>query len=193
METLGKLFGSETRVKIMRLFLFNQEKVFDLKTISVRVKSPRAKVRKEISTLLRMKLIKRLVIRKKPKGPGFMLNKDFRYLLQLQNFLTDIEPLHDKELIRRMSKLGTIRLIVISGVFIHHPETRVDILIVGDGMRKSRVERLMKSLEAEIGKELKYAYFSTDDFKYRLGMFDKLVRDILDYPHRKVLNRLTFV
>ena len=48
----------------------------------------------------------------------------------------------------------------------------------------------MKIIESEIGKELRYAYFSTEDFQYRLSMCDKLTRDILDYPHKKILNKL---
>jgi hypothetical protein len=45
-------------------------------------------------------------------------------------------------------------------------------------------------MEAEIGKELVFASFETADFHYRLGMYDKLIRDILDYPHQKLLDKL---
>jgi hypothetical protein len=41
-----------------------------------------------------------------------------------------------------------------------------------------------------VGKELRYAFFSTDEFKYRMSMYDKLVRDILDYPHKVLLDKL---
>ena len=83
--------------------------------------------------------------------------------------------------------------IVIAGVFIQEPESRVDMLIVGDGVKKTALENTIKLLESELGKELKYAYFTTQDFQYRLSMFDKLIRDVLDYPHKKVLNRLSFL
>jgi len=63
-------------------------------------------------------------------------------------------------------------------------------LVVGDHLRRSTLENYMRSLEAEIGKELRYAAFETSEFNYRLGMYDKLVRDILDYPHRTVLDRI---
>jgi hypothetical protein len=45
----------------------------------------------------------------------------------------------------------------------------------------------MRRLEAEIGAELVYAVFDTKEFIYRLNMYDKLVRDILDYPHEVLL------
>ena len=50
-------------------------------------------------------------------------------------------------------------------------------------MRRARIEEGIKKLEAEIGAELTYAMFDTKEFLYRINMYDKLVRDILDYPH----------
>jgi predicted nucleotidyltransferase len=75
---------------------------------------------------------------------------------------------------------------LISGVFIKSKESRVDLLIVGDKMKKSKVEEEIRKLEAEIGTELIYALFDTKEFSYRLNMYDKLVRDILDFPHEVV-------
>ncbi|KND46755.1 MAG: hypothetical protein AB201_02865 [Parcubacteria bacterium C7867-006] len=190
METLGKLFGSEAKVKIMRLFLFNPETVFDTGEISDRAKVEPPKVRREMSNLEKMGLVKRRSSAKKRGGHGFVLETQFPYLLQLQNFLINIEPLQPKEIIRKVSKVGSIKLIIIAGVFLQEAESRADLLIVGDGIKKASLENLIKTLEAEIGKELRYAHFTTDDFKYRISMFDKLIRDILDYPHKKILNKL---
>jgi len=190
METLSKLFGSENKVKIMRLFLFNPEKAFSIADIADRVKTETSKVRRETSVLEKMGLIKHRSTGKKTGGQGFALNTQFPYLLPLQNFLINIEPLHPKEIIKKITKLGSIKLILVAGVFIQEAESRADLLIVGDGVKKSILENTVKILESEIGKELRYAYFTTDDFKYRLSMCDKLTRDILDYPHKKVLNKL---
>ncbi len=191
METLSKLFGNETKVKVMRLFLFNPEHVFDISDIAKRTKVVMFKVRKEISILERIGLIKRRMTNKsKSRGHGFILDPQFSYLTPLQNFLVNVEPLHPKEIIKKISHLGSIKLIIIAGVFIQELESRVDILIVGDGVKRAALEKTIKTLESEIGKELRYAYFTTEDFKYRISMFDKLTRDILDYPHKKVLNRL---
>jgi DNA-binding MarR family transcriptional regulator len=193
MEQLGKLFGSEAKVKIMRLFLFNPETVFDTGEISERAKVEPSKVRREMSNLEKMGLVKRRASSKKRGGHGFVLETQFSYLTQLQNFLINIEPLLPKEIIRKVSKIGNIKLIIIAGVFLQEAESRIDLLIVGDGIKKANLENLIKTLEAEIGKELRYAHFTTEDFKYRISMFDKLIRDILDYPHRKILNKTGIV
>jgi hypothetical protein len=188
METLSKLFGSEAKVKIMRLFLFNPETVFDVAEIIKRTNENPAKVRKEINLLQKTNLVKHHQTRSGKNG--FALNSQFTYLTPLQNFLINIEPLKPKEIIKRIGKLGTIKLLLIAGVFIQNPESRVDILIVGDHVKKSAMEHTIKSLESEIGKELRYSYFTTEDFNYRNGMCDKLTRDILDYPHKTLVNRL---
>ena len=194
METLSKLFGSENKVKIMRLFLFNPDRVFDTKDISLRVKTNTSRVRREVSNLERMGLVKRRVsIKKKKHGYGFALDSQFAYLSSLQNFLINVEPLNTKEIIKRISKLGSIKMIIIAGVFIQEPESRADLLIVGDGVKRGNLENIIKTLESEIGKELKYVYFTAEDFKYRLSVYDKLIRDILDYPHKKVVNKLGIV
>lgn len=191
METLSKLFGSEAKVKIMRLFLFNPETVFNTSDISDRVKVEISRVRKEINQLEKIDLIKARASRSGKKG--YILNAQFDYLVPLQNFLINVEPLNSKEIVKRISKIGSIKLILIAGVFIQEPESRVDMLIVGDHVKKANLEHTIKILESEIGKELKYAYFTTEDFNYRNGMCDKLTRDILDYPHKKVLNKLGVV
>lgn len=187
METLSRIFGNETKVKILKLFLFNQEKIFSIKDISIRVKSDTSKVRREMSLIEKMGLVKR---RSMKKGHGFIVDQQFPYLVSLQNFLINVEPLQPKEIIKKFSKTGSIKLIITSGVFIQELESRADLLIVGDGLKKSKLENTIKTIESEIGKELRYAYFTTEEFKYRLSMYDKLTRDILDYPHMKVLNKL---
>lgn len=192
METLAKLFGNESKVKIMRLFLFNEDTVFDTGEISERVKADISKVRKEVNLLEKIGLIKKRS-HKSSRKAGFVLNKQFDYLVPLQNFLINVEPFSDREIINRVSRVGSIKLIVVAGVFIQEPESRVDILIVGDHIKNSTLDNMIKNLEAEIGKELRYVYFTTEDFKYRLSMCDKLMRDILDYPHRKVLNKLGII
>lgn len=192
METLAKLFGSEAKVKIMRLFLFNPETVFNTSGISDKVKVEVSKVRKEINQLEKIDLIKSRVSHRNGKR-GFILNSNFGYLVPLQNFLINVEPFSQKELISRISRLGSIKIVLVAGVFIREGESRVDMLVVGDHVKKSSLEHTIKILESEIGKELRYAYFTTEDFKYRLSMCDKLIRDILDYPHKKILDKVGVV
>ena len=81
-------------------------------------------------------------------------------------------------------------MVVISGVFIQNPETRVDLLIVGDEMKDRVVKKVLQNMEADIGKELRYTVLRSDDYKYRYNVCDRLIRDIFDYPHEVILDKL---
>ena len=57
---------------------------------------------------------------------------------------------------------------------------------MGDKIKRGKTEEGVRKLEAEIGRELVYAIFDTKEFVYRLNMYDKLARDIIDFPHEVV-------
>ena len=59
MDTLSTIFGSEARVRIMRLFLFNPEIIFDLDTICQKSKIRKGMVKKEVITLEKANLIQK--------------------------------------------------------------------------------------------------------------------------------------
>ncbi|MBU6390334.1 hypothetical protein KGQ31_02185 [Patescibacteria group bacterium] len=203
MEILAKLFGSEAKVKIIRLFLFNPDQSFGPEDIAARAKTSSATVRREVHLLRKMGMVKgkrflgightkrneKGTSRKKRIG-GWILNPQFPYLPALQKLLINNVLIKHSEIIRRFNSTGRLKVIIVAGVFTHDSDSRVDILVVGDNLRMKAVEGVVRNFEAEIGKELRYAAFQTADFSYRLGMYDKLVRDILDYPHMVLLDRI---
>lgn len=203
MEILGKLFGSEGKVKIIRLFLFNTETPYDLDDIKIRAQVTPGETKREITMLEKVGFVKRRGFIKdlvkttgkkttirKVKANGWVLDDKFPYLNALRNLLITVSLHKHEDLAERFTNAGRIKLLVVSGVFIQDWESRVDILIVGDNLKKANIDTTIKTLEAELGKELRYTVFETSDFEYRIGIYDKLVRDILDFPHRKVIDRL---
>lgn len=205
MDTLTALFGSETKVKILRLFLFNAATPFFLKEIAVRTQSLPRQVKKEMHILEKADiLIKKRQISKdiqttgrankitsrKVQGIGYILNARFPYLDPLKNLLTITSLSADESLAKRFTNAGRIKLFIASGVFIQNWDSRVDLLIVGDELNLTKIESVIKGIEAEIGKEIAYSAFETQDFEYRFGIHDRLVRDILDYAHVTLLDRL---
>ncbi len=206
MKTLERLFGNTARVKIMRLFLFNPEKVYDVEEVSIRAKVKRESALREMLSFQKMGLLTKKagwhVVHSKTKSKkanptskrvkfsGWSLDESFPYLIPLQNLLINLSTIKDEYLISRLSQGGKAKLVILAGIFIEDPSSRIDILVVGDKLHKKVLDGVVKGLEAEIGKELRYAAFDTADFKYRVSMYDKLVRDILDYPHKKILNKL---
>lgn len=206
MELLGKIFGSKHRVKIMRLFLFNETTPFDIKTVVVRSRVETTDARKELNMLTKIGFLKKKTfsqrvqkpLRKKDikpvfktvKTPGWQLDKKFKLISALQTLLLDSELINEKDIIKRIRKSGSIKLLVLSGLFIKDNNRKLDILIVGNRIKKDILEKEIKIIESEIGRELRYSFFDKEEFHYRMSMYDKLIRDILENDHRKIIDSL---
>ncbi|MDB5259229.1 MAG: seg, partial [Candidatus Taylorbacteria bacterium] len=129
-------------------------------------------------------------VMKKMHGLAYSLNTRFAHLDPLKALLTISSISPDESLAKRFASIGRLKLLIAAGVFIQNWDSRVDLLIVGDELSLPRIESAIKSIEAEIGKEIVYSAFETQDFEYRLGIHDRLVRDILDYPHTTLVDRM---
>ncbi len=203
MDTLTAIFGSVVKVKILRLFLFNETTSFVLKEIVDRTKSASNLVKKELSILEKAEILKvkriskdiqvtngKKVVTKKYEGQGYYLNNKYPYIDPLKNLLTITSLRVDESLAKRFTNAGKIKLFIVAGVFTQNWDSRVDLLVVGDDLNLNKIETVIKTIESEIGKEIAYSAFETQDFEYRFGIHDRLVRDILDYPHVTLLDRL---
>ena len=182
-KSVSHIFGGEAKVKIMRLFIFNPGVIFSPSEVAHRAQERAKRAWVELRILLKTNLVKRM-------SKCFTLNSTYLYLPAIENFLIDAAPITEQEIVKRLSRAGVMKLILISGVFLHNTDSRVDILVVGDNLRQGKLVSAVASIEAELGKELRYAMFETVDFKYRLGIYDKLIRDILESKHTKILNKL---
>ncbi|HEY1037293.1 MAG TPA: hypothetical protein VGE62_01800 [Candidatus Paceibacterota bacterium] len=188
MDTLEKIFGGAARVKLMRLFLFNSTLYFFTDDVMDRSKLDSARARRELSFLWKVGLIKKST--RNGTKTVWYLNDNFPYLSEFQRLLLQTSLVHKQPIIKKLSKIGRLKLVVFSGIFKEQWEARLDILIVAEGSKKSTADSVMANIEAELGKEIRFAVLDTEDFKYRLGVGDRLIRDVIDYPHEVVLDRI---
>lgn len=199
LDILGKLFGSMHRVKLMKFFLLNQEEPIALEDLAERLRVRPKIILGELNELARVGMIKPRIVtkvietsrtKKKKKLKGFIAVKEFSLNDPLRNLLVDATGTHVPDVVPRFVKAGKIGLFIVSGIFIHETNSAMDLMIVGERLNRKTIERKIRELESEIGKELRYAVFDTAEFVYRLNMYDKLLRDVLDYPHQKVINKI---
>jgi hypothetical protein len=203
MDTLTALFGNLVKARLLRMFLFNETTPFLVKEVVERSRSSSGQVRKELNILAKAEIIKKCkvskevqvlrgkkTVMKKLQGQGFILNAKFPYLNPIKSLLT-VTSLHaDETLAKRFTNSGKIKLLVAAGIFIQNWDSRVDLLIVGDDLNLNKIETVIKQIESDIGKEIAYSAFETQDFEYRYGIHDRLVRDVLDYAHVTLVDRL---
>lgn len=198
MDILSKLLGGIPRVKIMRLFLLNSELGFEAADITDRCRISAGHSRRAVTQLAAMDLIqKRSFVKEvtnartgkvtKKRVQGWFLNPSFPYINELRQLLVEGEFFKHSDIAKRFKPAGRIQLLVVSGIFIQDSESRLDLLIVGDNLKKNVIQKAVAVLESELGRELAYAVFETSDFKYRVSMYDKLLRDVFDYPHEPLI------
>lgn len=189
MQVLEKLFGSSVRVKLLRFFLLSPEDIFTSKEAAKILKILRHSASREIRFLTSLGFL-----RKRPKG--FALSQTFPYLLALRNLLVSASPVSREKMLKFFKNKGKIKLLVLGGIFNNdfavdalEAGRRLDLLIVGE-IKRGAVERFIKKIEAEVGKELNWSLLSSAEFDHRLSMHDRMLRDLLDYPHEFLINRL---
>ncbi|MEM9336964.1 MAG: hypothetical protein AAGA35_03865 [Patescibacteria group bacterium] len=196
-DPLAILFGSPARVKLLRFFLFNPSKEFTFDEISRRAKLVRRTARTEMAQLEKAGVIKKKTIYievegkdKKLKAIGFTLNKKFEALDALQNFLFETAPINGKTLVKHLRKAGTLDFVAAAGIFVRDFEQRLDVMVAMKKVSNTKIENAIRALEAELGMEIRFAAFASEDLLYRVGMYDKLTRDVFDYPHQILVDRI---
>ncbi len=200
-NVLTVLLGSSAKAKLLRFFVANADKDFTEDEIKSALRLKKETIKKELRPLLKIKLIEEKSCEreektkkgtKKKKTKCFKLNNKFEYLQAVQQLVLGINPTEDEEIIKKLKGTGRLKLVLLAGEFLNQKDARVDILVVADSLNEKKFEKAISDIESTIGKELKVAIMSLNDFKYRLSMYDKLLRDILDNPYKEIFNKLGF-
>lgn len=203
-DALEKLFGSLARVRIIRLFLQNPSDLFSHKEISRRCKINLNVARREIFLLEKADLIKKKISsigtlvklkngkmkNKKKEIQGLGLNEFFPLINPLKTLFLEALAFNKEKAVKSLKSAGDMKLIVLTGFFAQINGCSVDLLLVGEKVQKPKLEKILKRIETETGKEIAFVLFDTREFLYRFGMYDRFINDILNSSHEKALNKL---
>jgi hypothetical protein len=207
LKELGKLFGSENRVKILRYFLAHPDEQISLEELSKRVKVKNLELKKESKNLAAINFLNEIILIedyevktgkkgnwkikiKQKKQAGLELNKNYVFANSLANLLLDFRFIDRKELLKDFQRYGKIKLLCLGGVFMQDDESKLDLLLAGDALDKAKIDEFIKKLEADFGTEIRYAVFESEEFRYRVNMFDRLIKDFWKRPHEKIVERI---
>jgi hypothetical protein len=167
--------------------MFNQNNAFTLAEVANRSKLSPDVVRRELSELVASTLLRKKGTRAKA---SYQVSPRFEHLTALDTFVRDTTSVRPQDILSALKRGGVSKLVVLSGFFTSMTEPQIDLLIVGDHLDERVLAVAVHSLEAELGREIRYASFATDDFKYRRGAYDRLLRDVFDYPHRILVDKI---
>ncbi|HXV26764.1 MAG TPA: hypothetical protein VD862_01960 [Candidatus Paceibacterota bacterium] len=194
---LENLLGSRVRVKLLKLLFRQYPAQFAMSELVKRTQEPSFIARREIKALQSIGL----VTIKKAASSGadrerFGLNPDFDFFPELGQLMLKASPTEQQRMTKRIMSLGRVKLAVISGIFLGSQDEQAtydppaDLFLVADDLDKKKLSAFLRSLEAEMGGDVRFAVMDKDQFKYRYDMFDRFIRVLLEGPHIKLINRL---
>ncbi|EKE12079.1 MAG: putative transcriptional regulator [uncultured bacterium] len=186
-EILDSLFGSKSKTRILRFFLLNSEKEFTVAEIALKNMLSTPSARKEINEL---KKIKFLSEKTKKGSKYYVLDPQFHFYQELKNLFAKSTSSPQCKSLARLKNIGDVKLALVSGIFINHPKSKADMVLVANNVSRSKLKSVMNSLEAEIGKEVSFVLMNSEEFKYRLDMLDRFLLDFVEDTHVELIDKI---
>lgn len=181
------LFGSKARARLLRLFLLNPEGEFTVADIAAKTLIPKTDVSREILRLKKMGFIKELSRR---RVKAYQMHPDFPFFSELRNLVLKSNVGVSHRMFQKLRTAGEVKLVLISGLFLNHPKSKADMILVINNAHRLRLKSAMEKLEAEIGREIRFVLMDTDELHYRLNMLDRFLIEFLEGPYQEVQNRV---
>jgi len=177
---LEQLFGSRTRLKLLKLFLVEEGEYF-VREITRLSGEKINSVRRELENLQDLGIIEEH--ERKDEGSEkkkfYRANQNSVLNDELRGLLLKSRLLAEKTIAKELVGLGSVRFLVLSGFFVGDEEAQTDILIVGK-INKDRLKRVINKLSREFGHEIRYTNMSTQEFNYRNQITDKFLFEVLE-------------
>lgn len=187
LSILEHLFGSKAKVRLMRFFLLNSEKDFEVDEIVTRNKLDTREVIRLINQFQKFNFV---VEKKKGAKKTYAMNVDFDFYPELKSLMVKSTDYSDYKNLSKIKSIGKVKLVLISGIFLNYPKSKADIVIVADNIKRKRLNNVISALESEISKEVRYVIMGSDEFKYRLNMTDRFLIRIFEDPHKEIVNAI---
>src|SRR3989344_3458707 len=124
----------------------------------------------------------------KKKKRYFKINPHFRLYQEIEDLVSDQEEGLEDHVVSYLKRIPNVRMAVLTGIFTLQPHLEVDLLLVGKGISRLRVQNTLNVIGKLIGEDVNYAIMDMEEFEHRQLMNDRFIRDILDNPHLEINN-----
>lgn len=177
---IEQLFGSKTRVKLLRLFYSNPNRSFYVREITRKIDEQINSVRRELSNLLSIGII---VSENTNNRLYYEVNQKFEYYKPLQEIFGGGVKKTTAKKVKTvagdvsttdldLNSVGHIELALYTGQFTRDETAGVDLLVIGD-INRNALQKYVDGLEAQEGKSIRYAVMKLPEFQYRQAIKDR--------------------
>lgn len=181
------LFGSRVRARLIRFFSMNPEGEFFVSDIAEKTLLPRTEVARETKKLAKMKFIHE---RSRQNKSFYTSNTDFPFYVELKTLVSKLNVNAEAHVFRKLKAIGEVKLILISGLFLNYPKSKVDMILVVNNLNRPKLRQAITHLEAEVGKEVRFVLMNSEELQYRLNMLDRFFIEFLEGPYEEVVNKV---
>lgn len=203
-STLEQLFGSKTRVRLLRLFLDSPDDAFFVRELTRRIGAQINAVRTELQKLISLDLVQEVDDPEAPEGAEggkkrrgkdsrqkrfYQLNQECLIYPELKDLFLKSRVLMEKDLVRKLSSVGHINYLALTGLFVGDEGASTDLLIIGR-VRKDKLSKAIKGFEQELGREINYTMMTPQEYRYRKEMTDRFLFNILESNKLTVIDAL---
>ncbi len=171
---LEHLLTSKTRIKILTLLMFNQDKEFHLREIARIISISPIYVTKELDNLIKINLVKKT---KKANLNIYSINKECIFLNELKTIFLKTDFLG--ELIKKELE-NKVKYCFIYGSFakgIEKAKSDIDLFLVSE-MKEDELIKIIQKLENKIKREINYVLWNEKTFNQRAAQGHHLLRTI---------------
>ena len=183
---IDQLFGSRTRVKLLRLFLTNAGVRYYVRQLTRKIGERINSVRRELDNLEKIGLLKSDIAGQKKY---YQVDTNFTLFQELKSLVLKSQLTLEKNLARNIKQIGQISYLALTGILTGVPQAKTDILIVGKVNRK-KLRKLINKFHKEFEKRIRYTVMTRKEFEYRNNLTDKFLYDILENKKVVVIDRL---
>lgn len=190
------LFGSKTRVKLMKLFLDNPEQRYYVRELTRLTDSLINSVRRELDNLMQLELILCEEEKSDPDNSTvqgvnakkfYFLNKRNVFQKDLLNLFSKGKYITENQLSDKLSALPNVSYICMGGFFVEDDKSNVDVMVVIDEASKGAAKLLLNQFEQEIGRPIRYTVMDQAEYNLREEINDKFLRDVMANPKNLIV------
>ena len=197
---LEQLFGSKTRLKLLRIFYTESDKAFFVRELSRLVGVQINAVRRELKILLSMDIVQEKIVKLKEGSNElevgeklrryYELNPESIIYSELQALLIKDKIAGQKEFIQEFEKkMSDTQLLVLSGEFTNDKKAPTDLLIVGK-IKPRVLAKIVEDYEKDFGFNIRYTVMTEEEFLDRRYVMDKFLYALFEADNLKVINKL---
>ena len=178
---LDHIFGSRTRVKLLRIFLTNPDNNYYVRELTRKIKERINSVRRELDNLEKIEMITH---HDDGQKKYYKVNTNFILYPELKALILKSQLIVERNLSKSLKQIGQISYLVLTGIFTGIPEAQTDILIVGK-INRGKLKRLAQQFNKDLDQHVRYTVMTKKEFEYRNDLTDKFLYTILE--NRKIV------